>query len=103
MSMEVKRVETFEHGMHGSKIEPPMKQYWGNLKKLAWHAAVVKADTGVDVRVVRGNTLINGIPLGGQYHVQYANGVAMTGDFHNTWSYLNGIALGVRLTRKEFE
>lgn len=45
--MEVVRVKT-ERGSH---IEPALDESWTELDKLRWNAGVLKADTGVVIRI----------------------------------------------------
>lgn len=74
----------------GSHIEPPLDQTWTDAAKLAWHAAIVNADTGLTIRISTGG-----------YRFNISTPGAGTGplDFHSAWTYLNGIDHGVRAAR----
>jgi len=69
----------------GSHIEPPLDEAWSDAQKLAWHAAVVAADTGLTITVHQDGHLFSvGEP-----------GLGRTGTpYREAWTLLNGINAG---------
>lgn len=80
-----------------NRIEPPLQQWWLDVDKLAWWAALTALDTGVGIRLYDGAALDrSGSPIAGQYsiNVGYLSYSAMP--FHHAWTFLNGVAAGAR-------
>lgn len=95
----VKRV----HDDNGSHIEPPMDNNWPDIDKLRWWAAVAEADTGKDLVVEhahlqRRTTNWRGVekwePVPGEYAVLHDGHYATTGNYHHTWTWINGFVAG---------
>lgn len=93
--MKVERVETET----GSRIEPPLDQRWDDLTKLQWKAAVVGLDCGVTPVIEKCDTHVGvtgiWIPVRGRYMVLLPGRTSTTGNFYDTWSFLNGFEAGV--------
>jgi hypothetical protein len=73
------------------------------LEKLQWHAAVVSLDTGIGlIEVTPSRYTIRKILQRGYYCVQvdYGHSIAPL-NFHQAWSYLNGVVRGVEYMRGE--
>lgn len=69
----------------GSHIEPGLVESWTDAQKLAWHAAVVAADSGLAITVSQAGHLFSvGSP-----------GVSRNGIlYRDAWTLLNGINAG---------
>lgn len=90
------------HTERGSHIEPPLHQDWDHLTKLRWHLAVVLHDADLPpdaIQIVPGDYRINGRPQE-SYNLMCPGWTASTGDFHDAWSRINGIADGLRLAHR---
>lgn len=76
---------------HGSHIEPPLDEDWDDLTKLQWQAAVVSADTGLDIEVIE-------FPTNFCIHIRSTTGGTLASissqGLRDTWTYLSGIASG---------
>jgi len=74
----------------GSHVEPALDQDAADVDKLAWRIAVMRARTGFDGRL---DVM--------QYRHNFAFTTPTTGyaisDFHNAWSWLNGVEDGLLL------
>ena len=94
--MKVTRV----HDGGSSYIEPPLEQSWSNLEKLEWQAAVVSEDTGIEhINVTRSHYTIGSILQRGYYCVEVGFGRSIAPlNFHQAWSYLNGVSTGVEVS-----
>lgn len=89
-SMTVRRVKD---GPHRSHVEPRLNPMWSRRKKLSWNAAVIKADQGVTITVIRYNGLLHRrrwrINIG-SHNLPYRT-------FTEAWHEMDGIALGFQL------
>lgn len=94
--MKVQRV----HTEYGSHIEPPCDRNWDDLTTLRWNAAVVSADTGLQVDVRRADVWVGPIRIRNQYDVFALGAVAGTGKLHDAWDFLNGVRFGAELVRR---
>jgi hypothetical protein len=82
----------------GDHIEPPCKQSWSEAEKLAWHAAVVACDTGLDIRLLAA-TDYHGRQLN-TFGLTIGSGPGSSGHsamrFAHAWVFLNGVSTGAR-------
>jgi hypothetical protein len=99
---QVQRVHTDE----GSHIEPPLGNGRSERDKIAWHAAVVAADTGLTVEAFEHSGDEYSFRLG--RHQPY-NSLAMRIGTVNSggpypydvaWIYLNAVSVGVEASRQ---
>ena len=90
-----------------SLVEPPLDPEWDEPTKLAWHAAVIAHDTGLNITVSdEAWTDGQGRPQPGHYAITVyrpdGGPVSSASAFpcRDAWTYLNGIEVGVRATRE---
>jgi hypothetical protein len=83
----------------GSDIEPSLDATWPEAQRLAWHAAVVAIDTGLDVRLWSragdDDPHLYGVAVNGP-HLSSSHSAF---DFDDMWIMLNGISVGARAAR----
>ena len=91
----------------GEDIEPALDQATSDLDKLRWHAGALEAHTGIRVQVTTGCSTLGGRiqwHLYG-YTMRNASGQFVSSggsmDFHQMWSWMNGIGAGVRVAKRE--
>lgn len=96
--MQVKRI----HHPSGSDIEPPLDQRWSDFDKLRWHAAVVKEDTGVTVRVREaGFGTFEADLIGGSFC--HPVGRTRRMNFHDAWYWMNTVSDAAEIGRYELK
>lgn len=94
----------------GSRIEPPMDDEWDQATKLAWQAAVVALDTGLDIAVTAGGLRRRNrrrwwrprprwqdVP--DVYSIHIGTSFITPLSFYAAWTLLNGISAGARAAR----
>ncbi|MGW0780334.1 hypothetical protein [Streptomyces sp. NPDC002913] len=87
-------IVTRVHEVSGSHIQPPLDQAWDELTRLAWKAAVVALDTGLDTAVTEAEYVTNGVPQQGFYTIVIGSSSTGPCNFRSTWDYLNGVCTG---------
>lgn len=85
----------------GSTIDPPLNERDSDLRKLRWHAAVVKLDTGLTFYVTPSRYSISGVAQSGYFTLHGVDTSVSPLTFRSAWSYLNGIDLGVSQLRAQ--
>lgn len=65
-----------------------------NLDRLIWHAAVLKADIGMDVVFRDAQYHINGVLQPGHYQIQVGTHNVSSYDYQDAWTYLVGAEMG---------
>ncbi len=84
--MRVRRVVT-EGGSH---IEPPLDSAWSDERKLAWKAAIVSMDSGIEITIRPGKVWIGSRLI--RRHCICTSGISSSAyDFGRAWDYLNGM------------
>ncbi len=100
--MKVELVET----EHGSRIEPRCNDWWSDLKKLEWKAAVIEATTGLKVEIhdAKTSTKVAGIWVrdwSRRYGFMVQGGVSIGSfSFSSAWTFLNGLEIGYESGKK---
>ncbi|MEU0236765.1 hypothetical protein ABZ234_03675 [Nocardiopsis sp. NPDC006198] len=85
---------------HGGHIEPALEQGWSDGRKLAWLAATVKMETGLNITVKDGclSEKVDGEWVKVPNLFSFTVGVANIGSFtyREAWVYLTGVGTGAR-------
>ena len=68
-----------------SEIHPPLDITWPPLKRLRWHAAVARVDTGLRVLVH---------PVSGGFSVQVGMSSCSSKHYADAWLYISGVIVG---------
>lgn len=68
----------------------------GDLKRLMWQCAAVKADGGPNIRVLTAEYRIESVPQRGYFDVVVGSSTSGPYTFDAAWVYINGIAAGCR-------
>ena len=100
--LEIPTVERVVTGTE-SHIEPPIDPDWPQAQKLAWHAAVVAVDMGINVSVHEGSLreLIDGVwhPVADSYSIGFGSSSDGALDYRDAWTYLSGMSDGFKMSR----
>ncbi len=93
--VEVRRVQDSQF----TNVEPEFDGSWPKLTKLEWLCAVMELNCGIRPRVGPAHLHINGVLQPDYFSIAVGTGSAGAFDFHQAWTYLNGIEAGVRAAR----
>lgn len=82
---------------HSSHIEPPLDTSWPRWKQLSWKAAVIAADTGLQVTVVH----YSGYLTLHRWQLEVGSHVLPDRTFRQAWHEMDGLKLGYQLGKED--
>lgn len=75
---------------YGDHVEPALEASWTGTETLAWHAAIVRAKTGLNIHLYEMEDDLWSIGITGKTRAISRSAQ----DFGDVWTYLNGIETG---------
>jgi len=79
---------------NGTTIKPAFDPDWDALRKLAWKAGVVQAQTGLNAKVGEATYTVNGVPQGGVFDVLIGRTLYGACSYQSAWDTLSGAETG---------